>query len=336
MGGCCCPPPEFVPITPVALLSLKQNKKIAENENDLKIDGEQSFTRDGLKFYVRCWAILKPEAVVFLVHGFGEHVDRYDQFARFLNHHGYSVFGMDHRGHGKSEGVRVDINHFSDYVNDYISFIQHIETNVYPFPKPAFLFGHSMGGLIASVTGYFTYQPAVENKEEKKSDKIEITDKMIVWPWKGVVLSAPAIMPHPDTANCCWRGMARLAFHCCPLFAPKGINPDFLSHDKEEVKKYVSDPLNWHGGMRARWGMEMLVAMNFIRSKAKEVKYPLLVCQGTNDALVAIEGSSFFVDHVSSPDKEYKPYEKFYHELFHEPERQQVYDHILGWLNKRK
>jgi len=299
-------------------------------------------THDGLKFYIRCWAILKPQAVVFIVHGFGEHVDRYDAFARFLNHHGYSVFGMDHRGHGKSEGTRVDINHFTDYINDYIAFIQHIETHVYPYPKPAFLFGHSMGGLIASLTSYFTYQSPVEtkkednNKDNKEETKVELTDKMIVWPWKGVILSAPAIIPHPDTANCCWVGMARCAFHCCPLMAPKGIDPNLLSHDKEEVLKYIESPLNWHGGMRARWGMEMLVAMNFVQEKAKDIKYPLLVCQGTSDALVAVEGADFLMKNVSSTDKEYKPYEKFFHELFHEPGRQQVFDDILAWINKRK
>jgi len=147
------------------------------SEQDLKIEAEQSLTsKDGLKLYFRCWAIQKPEAVVFVVHGFGEHINRYDELARLLNHHGYSVFGLDHRGHGKSEGLRVDINKFSDYVNDYICFIQHIQINVYPFPKPAFLLGHSMGGLIATTVGYFTYQPLETKKDqEKKGLKSKIT-----------------------------------------------------------------------------------------------------------------------------------------------------------------
>jgi len=144
------------------------------SEQDLKIEAEQFLTsKDGLKLYFRCWAIQKPEAVVFLVHGFGEHINRYDELARFLNHHGYSVFGLDHRGHGKSEGLRVDINKFSDYINDYIGFIQHIQINVYPFPKPAFLLGHSMGGLIATTVGYFTYQPLETKKDQEKKRRKE-------------------------------------------------------------------------------------------------------------------------------------------------------------------
>ena len=41
----------------------------------------------------------EPKAVVQLIHGIAEHIGRYDEFARFLNAHGYVVAADDHMGH---------------------------------------------------------------------------------------------------------------------------------------------------------------------------------------------------------------------------------------------
>ena len=46
----------------------------------------------------------EPKAIVILVHGMAEHIERYDEFAQFLCEKGYVVAGNDHLGHGKSVG----------------------------------------------------------------------------------------------------------------------------------------------------------------------------------------------------------------------------------------
>ena len=46
----------------------------------------------------------QPRAVVQLVHGIAEHIDRYDDFALWLNEQGILVVAEDHMGHGKSIG----------------------------------------------------------------------------------------------------------------------------------------------------------------------------------------------------------------------------------------
>ena len=57
------------------------------------------------KIRCRCWLPQgAPRAVVQLVHGIAEHVDRYDGFARFLTEQGFAVVAEDHMGHGKSIG----------------------------------------------------------------------------------------------------------------------------------------------------------------------------------------------------------------------------------------
>ena len=48
------------------------------------------------------WPYENPRGVVQLCHGMCEHIGRYDEFARFLNEHGFAVVGNNHLGHGAS------------------------------------------------------------------------------------------------------------------------------------------------------------------------------------------------------------------------------------------
>ena len=67
-------------------------------------------TSDGLQLYTRDWPASGPlRGQLLIVHGLGEHVERYAHVAAALNAAGWSVHGWDHRGHGRSEGPRGDI-----------------------------------------------------------------------------------------------------------------------------------------------------------------------------------------------------------------------------------
>ncbi len=47
-----------------------------------------------------------PKGLVQIIHGMIEHKERYVDFIRYLNEHGFAVMIADHRGHGKSVGAR--------------------------------------------------------------------------------------------------------------------------------------------------------------------------------------------------------------------------------------
>jgi pimeloyl-ACP methyl ester carboxylesterase len=116
------------------------------------------------------WTVKDPVGAVFIVHGLGEHAGRYEKFALELNKNNLLVFGMDHRGHGKSEGTRM----YADTLDELIADIDtHIELVLHNLPEemPVVVFGHSMGGLLTSVYGSRT-----------PSSRI-----------RGIVLSGPAI-----------------------------------------------------------------------------------------------------------------------------------------------
>ena len=87
------------------------------------------------------------KAAVVIAHGYAEHSGRYEALAHRLVTEGYAVYALDYRGHGQSGGKRASIRVFREYVDDLVRFIDRVrETRPHP---PRFLFGHSMGGLIA-------------------------------------------------------------------------------------------------------------------------------------------------------------------------------------------
>lgn len=98
----------------------------------------------------------KPRAVVALSHGVAEHSGRYTHVAQRFVRSGFATYAVDHRGHGRSEGTRANINRMSDVVAD-LDRCTRLGGHRHP-GVPMFVLGHSMGGLIALdyVTRYQT------------------------------------------------------------------------------------------------------------------------------------------------------------------------------------
>ena len=102
---------------------------------------------EGHKIYYQCWIPENPKAVVQICHGGVEHIGRYKHLVSYLTKENLAVYGNDHRGHGKSEGIRNHIMSFDDYVEDLYTLSKIIKKN--HKESPLFLVGHSMGSLVA-------------------------------------------------------------------------------------------------------------------------------------------------------------------------------------------
>jgi len=105
-------------------------------------------SNDGLYFYYKSWVPPRPKALIFILHGFAEHIERsgYDYLAKKFYELGYAVFGHDHEGHGRSSGTRGYVNSFDQYSSHAFQVIQQISKDYKGLP--IYLFGHSMGGLV--------------------------------------------------------------------------------------------------------------------------------------------------------------------------------------------
>lgn len=106
---------------------------------------------EGKIHYCRWLPEEKPRAIVQVLHGIAEFVERYDDFANFLTQHGIAVVAEDHMGHGKSIGNGSIQGYFHGgwfhAVDDSYQLLTDTKA-MYP-DVPYFLFGHSMGSFMA-------------------------------------------------------------------------------------------------------------------------------------------------------------------------------------------
>jgi alpha-beta hydrolase superfamily lysophospholipase len=263
---------------------------------------------DGLRLYVRRHEVERSRGEVVIAHGFGEHSGRYAALTDHLIRHRYSVTAYDHRGHGLSDGLPGHVDRFDEYEDDLDRVLLSVRSRGQP--RDLFLLGHSMGGLIA--LRYLA-------KERK--------------PIAAAVVSAPLIevaVRVPAHKMMIARVGARVAPR---LRLGNEINPAVLSRDPEVGLAYAADPLV-NRVVSPRWFTEVTQAMVEIKQWAPRITVPLLVMHGTEDKLARVEATKKLFEHLGSKDKELGIYQGYYHELFNEPEKQQIFDRVSTWLDK--
>ncbi len=246
-------------------------------------------------------------AVLLVVHGLGEHSGRYMNIVGHFVPLGYAVYGLDHIGHGKSDGTREFVESFDDFTAPLIIFYKMVVE--WQPGIPIFLLGHSLGGLIAS---YYL---------------LEHQDK-----FKGAIISAPTV-EIGDSVTQLTITMAKVLSKIAPKAGVMSLDATTISKDPEVVAAYISDPLVFHGKTTARLGAELLSAMMRSSAEAGTITLPVIIVQGAEDALVEPHGAQMLYDTIGSEDKTLKIYEGLWHEVFNEPERAIVLKDVEDWLS---
>jgi len=246
------------------------------------------------------------KAVLLIVHGLGEYSGRYMNVINHFVPLGYAFYGLDHVGHGRSDGKREMINRFEDYTDTLTIYLKMVKA--WQPGRPIFLLGHSMGGLIAS---YYLLDHQAD--------------------FKGAVLSAPSIKIPANIPT-----MTIILGKILSAIAPKAgilaLDATGISRDPEVVNAYINDPLVFHGKTPARLAAEMLKAMQRVMAEAGKITLPFLALQGSADRLVDPGSAQMLYDKTSSNDKVLKIFDGFYHEVFNEPERAIVLKDMESWL----
>ena len=165
----------------------------------------------GLKLNLRSWRPSNPKAVVVICHGVNSHGGQYVWAAEQLATADYSVYALDLRGRGKSDGERFYVETVTDYVRDVATAINVAKSRERALP--VFLLGHSAGGVV-SCTYALDYQSQI----------------------KGLICESFAFeVPAPNFALAILKGLSRVL----PRFgALKLKNADFSS-DPEVVAALV-------------------------------------------------------------------------------------------------
>ena len=265
-------------------------------------------SKDKLQLFYQLWRPRDREkGALCVAHGLGEHSGRYDNLVNKLLPMGWALFALDHRGHGKSQGNRGHVDSFSQYTDDLDAFIDLIKTKT---QAPLFLFGHSLGGLIA--LSYALSYP----------QKI-----------KGIVSSAAALKIAVEVPK--WKTtLGNFMSNLWPTLSMNNeIDPYMLSHDADVVDAYKNDPLV-HPKVTARWYTEFVAQIDWAHKNAHKLVVPCLILQGTGDKLVHPDGSREFFEKIQIGDKTFKSYEGLYHELINELRKDEPLNDIAIWLDE--
>lgn len=252
---------------------------------------------------------VEPRGVVVLSHGLGEHARRYDHVAERFGRAGLVTYALDHRGHGRAGGRRVQVRKIDEYTGDFHT-LATTATSEYP-GLTRIVLGHSMGGGIV-----FTY--GVEHAGE----------------YDLMVLSGPAVSAHTGVP----RGKALLGKtvgSLLPNLPVEQLDANAISRDPEVVAAYNADPLVHHGKIPAGIAKALLGVGETMAQRARHITAPLLVVHGAEDHLVPASGSERLVECVASQDVHLKIYPELYHEVFNEPERDRVLDDVTSWIEAR-
>lgn len=294
---------------------------------------------DGVDLYVKKW--YKPEknptAIIQLAHGMMEHINRYEEFATYLNENNMFVYGNDHRGHGhtgnkqKQIGYLADEHGFKRATNDLHEVTMEIK-KTYP-DVPLFLFGHSMGsflarnyiqtyshlidGVILSGTGYFPYLTTI------------------------VAKSLASILPPKEKSHL----MNFLAFG---QYNKKIINPkskfDWLTRDELAVQAYIDDP---HTGFvpTSRFFYDLMTGIQLIQNQSlnKQIRkeLPMFFISGDDDPVgdyaKGVWRTAHLYNQVGIQNVQVSLFDKGRHELLSELNKDEVYKAVYEWLiNKVK
>ncbi|MBX7148249.1 lysophospholipase [bacterium] len=242
------------------------------------------------------------KAVLIFVHGLNEHSGRYQNPTQYFTKKGYAVYLFDHRGHGKSDGLRSYVDNFEHYIKDIHEFVQFVAKE--NKGTGLFIVGHSLGGQM--VANYVAQYP------EKLS---------------GFVISSANIETAvPISALKKYLGNKLASY--LPRFKLKNeIDPYLISRDEGVVKAYVADPLvSKH--ITLKLASEILTNQESIYEKAAQITLPALILHGDKDKICACEGSEKFAEKLKSNDKKLVIYKGAYHELFNELDKEKAFQEM--------
>ena len=264
---------------------------------------------NGTRIYYQSWLPTgSPKAAVILAHGLAEHSGRYAKLINHLVARDFAVYGLDHIGHGKSEGTRVYVRQFTDYTDVFSAYVDQVR-DAHP-AIPLFLYAHSVGALIATL---YLLDQSVE--------------------FAGIVFSGPCVKV-PANVSAITVFLAKVLSRIAPKLGISAVDASGVSRDPAEVQAYIDDPLVYNGKTTARLACELLKAMQRVATEASGITLPVLIVQGGADRVVDPDGARMLHDSIGSTDKTLKIYDGLYHEIHNEPEHPQVLAEISKWLDQ--
>jgi acylglycerol lipase len=246
--------------------------------------------------------------LVWLSHGYAEHIGRYAHVVETLVNAGIAVAAVDHRGHGESEGPRALLSEFGLPVADFRAFVIEVETRVSPGPRV--MLAHSMGAVIA------LHYAARYQRE-----------------LAGLVLSGAAVRLHGVDFGSI-RGFLEALSKTMPGFPVRRLDPAILTRDEDAVQRFKDDGKCYHGWVKAATAFHLPSAGERALQRASELTLPILAMHGEADRLADPSGPRDLIAAAGSIDKTLRTWPDFRHEIFNELGKEGPIDAARVWIEQ--
>lgn len=268
------------------------------------------FSSKSTQLFSVCWHTEKtPDAILFIVHGLGEHHGRYEEMAEHFVDNGIAVFAFDHRGHGISEGKKG----YSGSIDQFIEDVEHVlmKCRSIFLEIPIFLFGHSMGGLIVAA-----YLDKIKSKEIS-----------------GAIISSPWLRLTTPPSKRLLKLINLLTGIIPSLTLSNGLDSRDISSVNEEVELYEKDSLI-HDKISVSLFKSLFAKGVYLSENAESTKLPSLVCHGTGDKITNTDASRRYAE-LLGIKAEFKAWEKSMHEPHHDFEKISVINFYINWIKNQ-
>ncbi len=282
----------------------------------------------------RIYPCLNAHAIVHIVHGMIDHQDRYLELISYLHQHQFMVVSHDHIGHGLSVFVKEDLGSFKNgtwetLVEDTHTLISLIkQTSNLPY----FVFAHSMGSFVLR-----TY-----------IQRFKDIDGLIL---SGTINQATGTLAGLTLANSLVKIKGR--DKCDPIFHHLMFDPynkhferrtsaDWLTRDLVKVNQYISDPLTRFDFTIGSYKQLLRGVLHVTSNHAfKDIdkQLPILILSGSEDPVGGYGKGMTSLFHKFKkngfPFVELRLYPGGRHEMFNELNRQEVFEYLSLWIEKR-
>ncbi len=268
---------------------------------------------DGILLKLHMWNPQQPNRVlVFLLHGHGEHMGRYQEFAERLLAMHCHVYGLDLRGHGQSGGKRGHAFGIEQFVQDFETLLPKIIE--LSGCDRVILFGHSMGG--ATLARYLCSR---------------IVHPKIVGAIFSSTIIAARLSPIQKLQMLFAKGLAKLL---PSLTIPANHDINGLSTETAVIDALKKDRL-YHNTVSLALGTDFAKNGQYCMEQAGTIKLPVLAYCGTDDIFVETQLFKDFINNIVT--------QKTFHEFEgcrHEPHnadpttKAQVFQLIEGFVRQ--
>lgn len=277
------------------------------------------------------YAAINPyeKAAIAICHGFCEFFDKYHEMAWYLYKAGYSVFFVDHRGHGKSTKVELDdigkvyVKDYSEYVSDYHEFVHRV---VKPLSKTdkLILLGHSMGGCISSL--YLSKYPEDFSLAVLSSPMHRMSFKgRPMWQVK-LIMTVAAILKWDK------RYVPGQGPFIPGNWFERSSTLSFVRWEYAQNARLACDDYKTFGGTFA-WIRASIKATKRLFKGLDNIKIPILLLEAGKDTMVDNSAHDEFADRVPTTKTLVFPNSK--HEIFNSvsEDRYAFYTTIFEWID---